>query len=122
MVDLKKRQSGNIGDLLGAGLCMIAMLTLMMSCFTHMAILQKKVYLGQTARKYMLRMETVGYLESQKEKELRRELADLGITELSLEGTTTEPVPYGEVITLRIKGKLEDKMDVYETKTSTAKN
>lgn len=122
MVDLKKKQSGNIGDLLGTGLCMLAMLTLMMSCFAHMAILQKKVSMGQIARKYMLRMETVGYLEGQKETELRKELADLGITELSLEGTTTEPVSYGEVITLSIKGKLEDKMDVYETKTSTAKN
>ena len=122
MVDVKKKEAGNIGDLIGAGLCMIAMLILMMSCFSHMALLQKKVCLGQTARKYMLRMETVGFLESHKEEELTSELKALGISELSLEGTTTEPVSYGEEITLRIRGKLEGGIDVYETKTSTAKN
>lgn len=122
MADVKKKEAGNIGDLIGAGLCMIAMLILMMSCFSHMALLQKKVYLGQTARKYMLQMETVGFLESRKEEELTSELEELGISEISLEGTTIDPVSYGEEITLRIRGKLEGGIDVYETKTSTAKN
>ena len=122
MVDVKKKEAGNIGDLIGAGLCMIAMLILMMSCFSHMALLQKKVCLGQTARKYMLRMETVGFLESHKEEELTSELKALGISELSLEGTTTEPVSYGEEITLGTRGELEGGVEGYETETSAGRN
>lgn len=119
---LKKREQGSIGDLLGAGLCILAMLTIMMSFLNNMELIQKKAQTAQIARKYMLRMETCGYLEPEKEHDLTKELEQLGITNLSLEGTTKQAVTYGDIITLKIVGKLKGGYDIVEEKVSTAKN
>ena len=70
------RQEGSVGELLSALLCMIAMVSVMTAFMDCVALVNKKTMLGQTARNYVLRMETVGYLTAEAERELCRELSE----------------------------------------------
>jgi len=116
------RQEGNVGDLLSALLCIIAMVAAMTAFMDCVALVNKKMMVGQTARNYVLKMETVGYLTGQEEQSLRRELAEQGISEVSLEGTTKASVAYGDEITLKITGKIGGKHYFEEKRVSTAKH
>lgn len=116
------RQEGNVGDLLSALLCIIAMVAAMTAFMDCVALVNKKMMVGQTARNYVLKMETVGYLTGEEEQSLRRELAEQGISEVSLEGTTKVSVAYGDEITLKITGKIGGKHYFEEKRVSTAKH
>lgn len=115
-------QEGSIGDLLSVGLCILAMITVMMSFMDCMALIGQKTAAGQIARNYILRMETVGYLTQADEESLREELTRKGITEIDLTGTTKEQTVYGAEITLRIRGKIGGEHGFEELRRSTAKN
>ena len=52
---------------------------------------------------------------------LQQELTELGVTEITLDGTTGK-VGYGEPIELHIQGKLKEKYEVEEKRVSSAKN
>jgi len=116
-----KKHIGNIGDLLTVGICILAMTMVMMSYVENVSLIQQKIQVDQIARRYILRMETVGYLDTTDRELLSRELEEVGVVELELEGTTTRPVPYGSLITLRIQGKLKGEYEFDEKRVSTAK-
>ena len=115
-------QEGSIGDLLSVGICILAMITIMMSFMDCVALIGRKTAAGQIARNYILRMETVGYLTKADEECLREELTRNGITDIDLEGTTKEQTVYGTEITLRIRGKIGGSYGFEELRRSTAKN
>ena len=54
-------------------------------------------------------------------EELRKDLKELGAEEISLEGSTLRQASFGEVITLKISGKLGGGFEFSEVRTSTAK-
>lgn len=116
-----KKEKGNIGELLSSGLCLLAMTMLMLAYLNCVKVLGQKEQVGQIARKYILRMETVGHLTVEDERSLLEELTDVGVSDLSLGGTTTWQVPYGEGIVLEIRGKLEGRYVFTEKRVSTAK-
>ena len=62
----------------------------------------------QVAREYTLIMETEGYLSSADQANLIRELESYGLYNISLSGTTTGEVDYGERIYLNITGTYDD--------------
>lgn len=113
---------GNIGDLLSTGLCILAMTAVMLSYIKYTELIHKKSMVGQVARKYILRMETTGYLMSTDSDEMKLELEKLGVTQIDLAGTTRQNVGYGAPITLHISGKLEGEYFIEEVRVSTAKN
>ena len=115
-------QEGSIGDLLSVGICILAMATVMTYFMDCVRLVNRKTEMGQLARNYVLRMETVGYLTDADEELLRKELEAQGIQNVSLEGTTKVPVGYGARIRLRITGKVDGKYEVEETRVSTAKH
>ena len=115
-------QEGSIGDLLSVGLCILAMLAVMMAFMDCAGLVHKKTMISQLARSYILRMETEGYLTQMQEVELRNQLAAQGVKNVDLSGTTKEPVGYGAEIILRISGKIGDGYIVEEKRVSTAKN
>ncbi len=116
-----KKEQGNIGELLAAGLCIVAMTVLMFSYLNFVKVFQQKEHVGQIARKYILRMETVGMLNGDDEGKLMDELAEIGVKNVNLQGTTTWQVSYGEEIVLQIRGTLEEGYDFSEKRVSTAK-
>lgn len=116
-----KKEKGNIGDMMAACLCMLAMTVLMLAYMDNVSLVFQKAAVGQLARKYILRMETVGELTEADRIMLLQELDDLGATEITLEGTSGH-AEYGEPVELRIRGKLEEEYEFEEKRVSTAKN
>lgn len=104
----------------------------------NMGLLQCKIDINQIARQYILRMETVGYLTADDRNEMVDKLTELGVTDISLAGTTTVPVEYGSDIHLKFTGNLHyekieipellspvmsvDVIPIREERESTAKN
>lgn len=85
---------------------MIAMTVLMLAYTGSIQLLNSKSQIDQIARKYILRMETVGYLTGNDCLEMTQELTALGATELDYTGSTLNQVDYGATITLVIRGKI----------------
>ena len=118
----KALQRGNVGDLMLTGVCMLAMTVMMLAYMNSLELLEQKREVGQLARKYILQMETKGYLTAENSEALKTELAAVGATEISLNGTTVNPVGYGENIILQMEGRLGGEYAFSEKRTSTAKN
>ncbi len=117
-----KKQKGNIGDIMTTGLCILAMCVVLLQFFNCVGLIEQKMKVGQLARKYILKMETMGCLPNTEKILLNRELADMGITDIDIRGSLVEPVGYGEAITLQIKGKLKGEYAFEEKRVSTAKH
>ena len=62
----------------------------------------------QVAREYLLIMETEGYLKLEDQEGLISELEGYGLYNISLSGTTTSEVSYGDRIYLSIRGTYDD--------------
>ena len=117
-----RQEKGSIGDIMSAGICMLAMTVLMLYYMDNVWLIHQKTAVSQIARQYILKMETVGYLAEEDRIRLGQELEVAGVTELELTGTTMSPVAYGDIITLEIKGRLEGEYDFEEKRISTAKH
>lgn len=107
---------------MAAGLCLLAMTAVMVAYLGCAGLIQQKMQISQIARKYILRMETMGMLTDADRIELYSELEGLGVTQIRLEGTTAWQVGYGEAITLQIQGELENGYEFTEKRVSTAKH
>ena len=133
------KNNGSIMDTLSVGICILTLSIIMIACFNSLELVNKKFEVNQLARKYILRMETVGYLTSNDKNKLNQELLELGIVSFNFEGTTLNQVGYGNPIILCISGYIhaneiagannvfsiffQDKdYEFYEIKMSTAKN
>lgn len=117
-----KKECGNVGDIMITGICMLAMTVVMLSYMDNVQLIQQKTEVGQLARQYILRMETVGYLTPQDRTMLTARLQEMGVSEINYEGTTENEVGYGEPLTLQIQGKLREQYVFMEKRVSTAKN
>ena len=130
---------GSVAEVLTAGICVIGMTVLMASYLGNVQLMDRKAQISQVARKYILRMETVGFLTGNDKQLLLQELAQIGVTEADLTGSTTNQVEFGSPITLMIRGKIngqnvitgndllnmmtqETGYDFEEYRMSTAKN
>lgn len=117
-----KREQGSVGDILVTGFYLLAMTIVMLTYMGNVRLVYRKAEINQIARKYILRMETEGELTDSDYISITRELESLGVTELSLAGTTLDRVSYGSPIVLMIRGKLEEEYEFEEKRVSTAKN
>lgn len=121
------------------GITILAMSIVITVYFNCTELLMKKLEVSQLSRRYILKMETEGYLMELEKQNLLEELRDLGVQNIDLNGTTTQPVAYGETITLKIRGTIlgksvKDKEGMWngrflwrsypveEVRVSTAKN
>lgn len=104
------------------GLCMLAMTVVVLCYMDNVDLIGRKTAVGQLARKYILRMETVGYLTAADRTMLCQELDAMGVAEVDLTGTTLNEVSYGAPITLQISGNLKGEYAFEERRVSTAKN
>lgn len=117
-------------------MAMAILVTVYLECTN---LLMKKMELGQISRKYILKMETEGYLTEDNEDQLLWELHRAGVRSVDISGTTLAPVAYGDTIVLKIRGNVEGRIvgngnelwskgvasglfAVEEEKMSTAKN
>lgn len=117
-----QKREGNVGDLMITGICLLAMTVIMLAYMDSVELIQEKAEVGQLARKYILRMETVGYLTAEDRTALTQALTDMGVTEIDYTGTTMGQVTYGAPIVLKIQGNLKGEYRFEEHRASTAKN
>lgn len=103
------------------GLCIMALTAIVISYFGCIELVQQKTQVGQLARKYILKMETEGYLTADEQIRLTCELGEMGITDVNLDNTTVQPGGYGQEIVLNINGKLKGEYEFNERRVSTAK-
>lgn len=103
------------------GLLLIAMMAVMISFMNCVHMLQTKGDVSQIARKYLLVAETEGFLSEGMRQNMTNELIKLGVKEIDLSGTTDSRIGFGETVTVSIRGKIGDKYEISEIRTSTAK-
>ena len=84
----------------------IAAVMLIMVFFDLYQILSLNEDVKQIARKYMLTMETMGYLDPPNQTTLVQELSDLQVTDIDLTGSTMSDAGYGNAVYLQIYCKL----------------
>ena len=134
-----KKKAGNVLDFLTILLTIMAMSILVMVYLECTNLMMKKLEISQISRKYILKMETEGYLTESAKNSLLAELQQAGVRCVDISGTTVMPVMYGDAIILRIRGNVEGRIvgteeelwrngfvsgifAVEEEKMSTAKN
>lgn len=136
---MKRKSRGNILDFVSIMITILAMSIMVMAYLECTNLLMKKMEIGQISRKYILKMETDGYLTEQLKGEMLQELTAAGLRGIDLSGTTLHPVAYGDAVFLKIKGSVagrilgeddeiwnrgfkEGLFTVEEERMSTAKN
>ncbi len=112
---------GSIGDVMPMGLFVVCIAFVFVSFAECVRIVNVKSSVSQISRRYILRMETVGYLTHEDADGLVSELSDAGLRDISLGNTDTSEVGYGNPVRLEIKGVTEGGYEIAEYRTSTAK-
>lgn len=97
-------------DLLTILLTIAAMSILVAAFLECTNLLIKKQEVGQISRKYILKMETDGYLTEGTKNALLQELQQAGVCSVDISGTTLAPVTYGDAIVLKIQGTIEGRI------------
>ena len=104
----KKKDASVIENMLVLLLEMIIVCAMLVVIFGAFAGISDKWGMRQVAREYLLIMETEGYLSSADQANMIAELESYGLYNISLSGTTTSEVEYGERIYLCINGTYDD--------------
>ena len=100
----KKKQASMIENMLVMMINMVVMCAFLVIIFGAFSSISDKWGMRQTAREYMLIMETEGYLPAADQTALIAELESYGLYNISLSGTTMREVNYGDRIYLKISG------------------
>ncbi len=116
-----KKSGGNIGDLMSLAVFLLAMLSILICFFECIGLMRVREDVSQLARKYTLIAETKGYLDAEEKSHLISELDGVGISDINLDGTTFQRVGFGNVVTVKISGKIKGKYLFSESRASTAK-
>ena len=95
----KKEASGVVENML------VALIGIVIGAFSGIS---DKWAMRQTAREYLLIMETEGYLKPADQSALIADLESEGLYNISISGTTTREVNYGDRIYLKITGTYDD--------------
>ena len=100
----KKKKASMIENMLVMMINMVVMCAFLVIIFGAFSGISDKWGMRQTAREYMLIMETEGYLPAVDQTALIAELESYGLYNISLGGTTMQEVNYGDRIYLKISG------------------
>lgn len=104
----KKRKASVLENTLVMFVNLILVCAFLVIVFGAFSGVSDKWGMRQTAREYMLIMETEGYLNAADQAALKAELESYGLYNISFSGTTTREVDYGERIYLSISGTYDD--------------
>ena len=118
---LLKKSDGNIGDLMSLAIFILTMLSVLICFFECVGLMRVREDISQLARKYTLTAETEGFVSGDEKASLIRELQDLGISDIDLSGTTFDRVGFGNIVTVKISGKIKGRYNFSEMRASTAK-
>ena len=103
---MMKKRKGSVVDILPSMIMVIAAVILITVFFGLYQILSLNEDVKQISRKYMLTMETMGYLDAASRTSLMQDLSDLQVTDIDLTGSTMTDAGYGNAVYLQITCKL----------------
>ena len=109
----KKKPASMIANMLVMMINMVVMCAFLVIIFGAFSSISDKWGMRQTAREYMLIMETEGYLPAADQTALIAELESYGLYNISLSGTTMREVNYGDRIYLKISGTYNENVLVF---------
>lgn len=106
---IRKKKNGSIVEnMIVMLLEIVVVCAFLVIIFGAFSGISDKWGIRQVAREYILIMETEGYLSAADQASLQTELEAYGLYNISLSGTTTSEVDYGDRIYLRISGTYDD--------------
>lgn len=108
-----RKDHGNLMNLFPPLLTIMALAVMLLFFSGWMANISARDNVYQLSRRYILQMEAEGCLTSSMESRLKSDLTAAAMNNISLTGTTTSEVDYGNVIVLKITGDL--KVNSYST-------
>ncbi len=100
----KKEAVGSFVDCLITIVILMAIVIYSIIMYSNLNLAIQK---GRIERSFILQMETEGYLSPSARDALIQQLTDLGVEQISLEGTTMSPAGYGNIITLSVTGRIK---------------
>ena len=101
-----KKRKGNVVDILPSIVMILAAILLIAVFINLYGVLTVNEEVKQLSRKYMLTMETMGYLDGANRTQLEHELSALRVTDIDLSGSTMSDAGYGNTIVLNISCRL----------------
>lgn len=110
LIKFKKTQTeeGNIIDQLGSIIVMVFIFAMILANAAYGSSVQKRLNIDNVAKTYLYIMEQNGYLSEEDETNMTNELASLGVSVVSFEGTTKTQVAYGDRVTLQCKVEFQN--------------
>ncbi len=105
-----RKSKGSLLDFLSVMVTIIFMAVVSMVLFNLSELLITRMDMSQVTRKYILRMETKGFLDEADRNNLVQELQEIGVQNVDLSGSTMHPVAYGDTIFLCVKGSMAGKV------------
>ena len=106
---IKKMNKKDDGSFISIGPVIVTIIfigMLLIGFTSWMTNIDRKTQLDSIARKYILAMETTGYLTADQESALEVELNEHGLNNVVFSGTTKAQQEYGEEIILSISGDM----------------
>lgn len=104
----KKKKASVIENMLVSLIGMVMLCAFLVIVFGAFSSISDKWNMRQAARETLLIMETEGYLKPSDQQALLTELREYGLYNISLAGTTTREVDYGDRVYLKITGTYDD--------------
>lgn len=101
---LRKKSGSVIENMLVFLIGTIITTAFLVIVFGAFSSISNKWQMRQVSREYMLLMETEGYLNATDKAAMITELESFGLKNITITGTTTSQVSYGETIYLKISG------------------
>ncbi len=99
---IRKKKKGYVGEMFASlviiAFCIIALIT----GINYVDMVKDYAVANQISRKFILRMETVGYLRIEDADRLLVEMKDAGFKNVSLNGSTNTKQEFGEDVILNI--------------------
>ena len=104
---MKKDRGDTFNSIIPNLICIIVVMVLIALFTSWLSNIDKRQNINQICRKYMLQMETTGYLTSDMEDSLINELTNAGLRNIEIDSKTSKSkVEYGNDIDLVVKGAM----------------
>lgn len=107
MLKKTKKDDGSFMSMASIIMTILFVGLLLIAFTSWMSNINRKTELDSIARKYMLAMETTGYLTNSQEQAMTIELEEAGLNNVIYTGSTMVKQSYGSEITLSITGDMK---------------
>ncbi|MBQ3899159.1 MAG: hypothetical protein II741_04870 [Lachnospiraceae bacterium] len=119
------KSRGSVTNIVTLFIFIVGMTVVMLAFYDCIGLLKTREEISQIVRRYILVAETEGYLSNDERLKMTEELKLAGLTEIDLTGTTFTGAGYGNLVNVKVSGKVTSKLggpfEVVEERASTAK-